>query len=224
MLRLAGQLNGCARNGHQIAGLNGQARRRLRALYLNGCPGANLTVLIAGRAAIDTCNGNGSGVETCLARREEATRLAYLPACCSLATLTTSSVFSFSSSRSPLEVLASSGSPLNCQLMLGNGLPSASHSSTKDLPSLIVWFCGAIKISGKSVNEQMQRAVYRERFQQQFSRSKWQQRQQQRQRSYRQKEIYNSCCCCPGHFSMPTAVVSPFPLSPPAVVVVARHA
>lgn len=64
MLRLAGQLNGCARNGHQIAGLNGQARRRLRALHLNGCPGANLTVLIAGRAAIDTCNGNGSGVET----------------------------------------------------------------------------------------------------------------------------------------------------------------
>lgn len=151
MLRLAGQLNGCARNGHQIAGLNGQARRRLGALHLNGCPGANLTVLIAGRAAIDTCNG--SGVETCLAKegRKPPGWLAYLPACCSLATLTTSSVFSFSSSRSPLGVLASSGSPLNCQLMLGNGLPSASHSSTKDLPSLIVWFCGAIKISGKSV-------------------------------------------------------------------------
>lgn len=94
-----------------------------------------------------------------------------LPACCCLATLTTSSVFSFSSSRSASVVEDVSGLPLNCQVMLGNGLPSASHSSTKDLPSLIVWFCGAIKISGKSAN-QMQRPVLSDLSN--FYRSKWQ--------------------------------------------------
>lgn len=72
----------------------------------------------------------------------------YLPACSCRAAPTTSSVFSFSSCKSG--VFPGRGTPFNCQSMVGSGLPSASHSSTKALPSLIVWLCGAVKISGSS--------------------------------------------------------------------------